>query len=137
MAPATVTADQFTAVWPGLYGSLRDVLGARRWALFRETEPVGVDGSTLLIGVRHDFHLESLRQDPAVSSIVATRAGDLLGGSVRVAFTSLEAAPAADEPEERVERDAMPEAPADATDPFRLVADELGGEVVEDDSGAR
>ncbi|MFO7548246.1 MAG: DNA polymerase III subunit gamma/tau [Acidimicrobiia bacterium] len=138
-APATVTAEQFVAVWPGLYGSLRDVLGARRWALFRETEPVGVEHGKLVIGVRHDFHLEALRQDAAVTSIVATRAGDLLGGSVGVMFRSIGEHPAAspEEAEPELEKEALFEAPDDLTDPFRLVASELGAELVEDDSDDR
>jgi DNA polymerase III subunit gamma/tau len=134
--PVSVTAEQFVAVWPGLYGSLRDVLGARRWALFRETEPVGVEHGKLVIGVRHDFHLEALRHDAAVTSIVATRAGDLLGGSVGVTFRSIgeQPVPSSEEPEPELEKEALFEAPDDLTDPFRLVATELGAELVEDDS---
>jgi DNA polymerase III subunit gamma/tau len=134
--PVPVTAEQFAAVWPGLYGSLRDVLGARRWALFRETEPVGVEHGKLVIGVRHDFHLEALRQDAAVASIVATRAGDLLGGSVGVMFRPIgeQPVPPSEEPEPELEKEALFEAPDDLTDPFRLVASELGAELVDEDS---
>src|SRR5690606_17014274 len=31
--------DRVQEVWPGLFGGLRDVLGSRRWALFREVTP--------------------------------------------------------------------------------------------------
>jgi DNA polymerase-3 subunit gamma/tau len=149
-AAVTPTVEQFQSIWPALFAGLRDLLGARRWALFRETEPQAVDGSTLVIGVRHDFHLRSLVGDDAVAKIVATRAGDLLGGDVRVVFRALghggggsataanppPSRPAArddDEmPPERVDRDQFMEAPPDVTDPLKLLEDELGGTVIEE-----
>jgi len=144
--PAKVTMESFRSIWPGLFGGLRELLGARRWALFRETEPGGVEGSTLIIHVRHDFHLESLKGDPAVAAVVATKAGDLLGGSVSVQFRPAdvvdprssavgEGAPQEvpdDEDAEVPDKDTMEEASADSTDPFKLVEDELGGVVIDD-----
>ena len=144
--PATVTIESFRSIWPGLFGGLRELLGARRWALFRETEPGGVEGSTLIIHVRHDFHLASLKSDPAVAAVVATKAGDLLGGSVSVQFRATDATDsgpatvgdgdahedAADEEGGVPDKDTMEEASADSTDPFKLVEDELGGVVIDD-----
>jgi DNA polymerase-3 subunit gamma/tau len=140
--PATVTLDSFKSIWPGLFGGLRELLGARRWALFRETEPGGVEGSTLIIHVRHDFHLASLKSDPAVAAVVATKAGDLLGGSVSVQFraadgTSVVAGPPGgaipdDEDGEVPDKDRMAEATSDATDPFKLVEEEFGGTVIDE-----
>jgi hypothetical protein len=145
-----LTIEKFRSVWPQLFGGLRDLLGARRWALFRETEPMDVRGSTLVVGVRHGFHLKSLEADPAAASIVATRAGDLLGGAVEVVFAPADgSAPAGEEQEsgptqqtepetepERVpDQDQMDEAPADLTDPFKLIEDELGGTVVDESDG--
>ncbi|MFP5333044.1 MAG: DNA polymerase III subunit gamma/tau [Acidimicrobiia bacterium] len=139
---AAVTLEQFRSIWPGLFGGLRELLGARRWALFRETEPGGVDGSTLVIHVRHDFHLASLRSDPAVAAVVATKAGDLLGGSVRVEFrpaddttpSSSTVAPAdtPDEDDEIPDKDSLAESSTDPTDPFHLVESELGGVVIDE-----
>lgn len=146
---ADLTIERFRSIWPQLFGGLRDLLGARRWALFRETEPMEVRGTILVVGVRHGFHLQSLKADPAAASIVATKAGDLLGGTVKVVFEP--ANPAADGETPSHESTAMPkasepepdrvpdmadldEAPDDSTDPFKLVEDELGGTVV-DDSG--
>jgi hypothetical protein len=134
------TLSQFEAIWPALFAGLRDLLGARRWALFRETEPAAVEGSTLIGGVKHDFHLKALVGDAAVSKIVATRAGDLLGGDVAVRFLPVEgagAAPAVDQSEEsfddqRVDREDLAEAPSDATDPLRLLEEQLGGKVVDE-----
>jgi DNA polymerase III subunit gamma/tau len=144
-SPAAVTMEAFRSIWPGLFGGLRELLGARRWALFRETEPGDVRGSTLIIHVRHDFHLASLRADPAVAAVVATKAGDLLGGSVSVEFRaadgpgpmggSIDAAsppPATDDAEEVPDKNSMAEASSDPTDPFKLVEDELGGVVIDE-----
>ncbi len=146
-----VTIDMFRSVWPQLFGGLRDLLGARRWALFRETEPLDVRGSTLIVGVRHGFHLKSLEADPAAASIVATRAGDLLGGAVEVVFAPADGSVtiAGDEndvrsnrredPEQEPERvpdqNQMDEASDDLTDPFKLIEDELGGTVVDESDG--
>ena len=143
--PASVTLESFRSIWPGLFGGLRELLGARRWALFRETEPGGVEGSTLIIHVRHDFHLESLKGDPAVAAVVATKAGDLLGGSVSVQFRASEgtggdsgpggsfrAGTGEESDEEIPDKDSMAEASADSTDPFKLVEDELGGTVIDE-----
>jgi DNA polymerase-3 subunit gamma/tau len=144
-----VTIEKFRSVWPQLFGGLRDLLGARRWALFRETEPMDVRGSTLVVGVRHGFHLKSLEADPAAASIVATRAGDLLGGVVSVVFapadgsvtvldegngrrTTREPEP---EPDRVPDQDQMDEAPDALTDPFKLIEDELGGTVVDESDG--
>jgi DNA polymerase-3 subunit gamma/tau len=146
-APAAVVSlEQFQSIWPGLFGGLRELLGARRWALFRETEPAAVEGNTLVVRVRHQFHLDALQTDPAVAAVVATKAGDLLGGSVQVEFrgdgpgadeeSSPDApsrpAPQDGDEESPPDKEALAEAPADLTDPFKLVADELGGIVVED-----
>jgi DNA polymerase III subunit gamma/tau len=136
--PAKVSMESFRSIWPGLFGGLRELLGARRWALFRETEPGGVEGSTLIIHVRHDFHLESLRGDPAVAAVVATKAGDLLGGAVSVEFRPADGVVVAgDESDGEAnevvpDKDSMAEATSDSTDPFKLVADELGGIVIEE-----
>ncbi len=136
--PAKVSMESFRSIWPGLFGGLRELLGARRWALFRETEPGGVEGSTLIIHVRHDFHLESLRGDPAVAAVVATKAGDLLGGAVSVEFRPADGVVIADDESDGddnevvPDKDSMAEASSDSTDPFKLVADELGGIVIEE-----
>jgi hypothetical protein len=110
-----------------------------------------VRGSTLVVGVRHGFHLKSLEADPAAASIVATRAGDLLGGAVEVVFAPADgsvtvvndeddARPGGrtepePEPERVPDQDQMDEAPDDLTDPFKLIEDELGGTVVDESDG--
>ncbi len=137
------TMAQFEQIWPALFAGLRDLLGSRRWALFRETEPGAVEGSTLVVAVKHDFHLKALKDDNAVAMIVSTRAGDLLGGDVRVVFrgpgeSGGGAAPIVDTDMEEdlssieFQPDRLIEAPPVLTDPFRLVAEELGGTVVDE-----
>lgn len=130
VAAVEVTFEQLKKVWPGLFGSLRDVLGARRWAFFREAVPVAVDGDTIVLEVAHDFHLESLEQDDAVSAIVATKAGDLLGGPVKVRFRSKAGQPSA--PSGEVDLGELEERPDAETDPAALLASELGAELVDE-----
>ncbi len=158
---ASVTMAQFETIWPRLFEGLRDVLGSRRWALFRETRAGATSGSTLWVDVKYDFHLKSLQDDDVVRSVVATRAGDLLGLPVEVAFrlvgeprpstdtagdsglgaSSRRGGDAKDHPEgvdgDEIDPERLLEAPPDVADPLRLVTDELGAKVVEeyDDEG--
>lgn len=126
-----VSFEQLQKVWPGLFGSLRDVLGARRWAFFREAVPAAVEGATIVLEVAHDFHLQSLQEDDAVAKIVATRAGDMLGSPVRVRFRLREGIPTADDDDEdNLDKTRLDERPA--VDPASLLASELGAQVVEE-----
>ncbi len=134
---ATVDFDRFRDVWPELFAGLRDLLGSRRWALFRETEPGAVVGATLFVDVRHDFHLRALQDDLSVAKIVATKAGDLLGGSVQVEFRAAGAgvpavATVEDDESIGVDKERLLEVAEDANDPFRLVVDELGADLVDE-----
>lgn len=130
LAQIDVSFDQLQKVWPGLFGSLRDVLGARRWAFFREAVPASVDGDVIVLEVAHDFHLQSLQEDDAVAAIVATRAGDLLGGPVRVRF-GLRAG-ADGEEDQTIDMNQLEDRPQVSTDPTTLLAAELGAEVVDE-----
>jgi len=125
-----VSLDQLQKVWPGLFGSLRDVLGARRWAFFREAVPASVDGDVIVLEVAHDFHLQSLQEDDAVAAIVATRASDLLGGAVRVRFGLRAGGDGADE--QTIDMNQLEDRPQSSADPTSLLAMELGAEVVEE-----
>jgi DNA polymerase-3 subunit gamma/tau len=125
-----VSFDQLQKVWPGLFGSLRDVLGARRWAFFREAVPASVDGDVIVLEVAHDFHLQSLQEDDAVAAIVATRASDLLGGPVRVRF-ALRPGTDGDE-DQTIDMNQLEDRPHVSSDPTTLLAAELGAEVVDE-----
>ncbi len=133
-APAIdITFDQLKKIWPGLFGGLRDVLGARRWAFFREAVPAGVEGNTIVLEVAHDFHLTSLEQDDAVSSIVATKASDLFGSPVKVKFRSKGGSPGSTgENDDQVDLDDLEERPNADLDPTSLLASELGAQVVDE-----
>jgi DNA polymerase-3 subunit gamma/tau len=124
-----VSFDQLQKVWPGLFGSLRDVLGARRWAFFREAVPASVEGDTITLEVAHDFHLQSLQEDDAVAAIVATRASDLLGSQVQVRFRSREGGGVVGE---EIDITQLEERSAKSTDPTSLLVEELGAEEVEE-----
>ena len=125
-----ISFDQLQKVWPGLFGSLRDVLGARRWAFFREAVPASVDDGVIVLEVAHDFHLQSLQEDDAVAAIVATRASDLLGGPVRVKFGLRAGGDESDD--QTIDMSQLEERPQSSEDPTSLLAAELGAEVVEE-----
>lgn len=131
-APAIdISFDQLQNVWPGLFGSLRDVLGARRWAYFREAIPVAAEGNVIVLEVAHDFHYQSLRADDAVAAIVGTRASDLLGGDVAVRFRLGKPTQEPTGPEE-INLDELETRDDQSTDPTQLLAAELGAEEVKD-----
>jgi DNA polymerase III subunit tau, C-terminal domain len=127
-----ITFEQLQKIWPGLFGGLRDVLGARRWAFFREAVPAAVEGNIIVLEVAHDFHLSALEQDDVVSKIVATKASDLFGSQVRVKFRSKTGQPAGVDSEAKIDMSQLEERPAAETDPTALLAAELGAEVVDE-----
>jgi DNA polymerase-3 subunit gamma/tau len=124
-----VSFEQLQRIWPGLFGGLRDLLGARRWAFFREAVPGAVEGSTIILEVQHDFHLTSLTEDDAVAPIVAAKASDLLGGRVEVRFRLKDREEQIGE-DESVDLNQLQERPE--RDPASLLESELGARVVDD-----
>ncbi len=129
--PIDISFEQLQKVWPGLFGGLRDLLGARRWAFFREAVPAAVERNTIILEVAHDFHLTSLEQDDAVAPIVAAKASDLLGGPVKVRFRIRSGAGDGDR-EEDLDLDDLEERPGEESDPAALLETELGAKVVDD-----
>jgi len=125
-----VSFEQLQKIWPGLFGGLRDLLGARRWAFFREAVPGAVEGNTIVLEVAHDFHLSSLEHDDAVAPIVAAKASDLLGGQVKVRFRLK--SDETSEDTESVDITQLEERPGAETDPASLLESELGARVVDD-----
>jgi DNA polymerase-3 subunit gamma/tau len=126
-----ISFEQLQKVWPGLFGGLRDLLGARRWAFFREAVPGAVEGNTIILEVAHDFHLTSLEQDDAVAPIVAAKASDLLGGPVKVKFR-LKADVGEGDDDGGVDLTQLEERPDQVRDPATLLQAELGATVIED-----
>jgi len=134
-ASLPVSADRLNEIWPALFGGLRQVLGARRWALFREATPAGIEGDFLILHVAQDFHLEGLQRDAATTALVATHASDLLGQPIGVEFRkSGVISPPGEDALSRIEldKDRLFEAPADAGDPTALLERELGATFVEE-----
>jgi DNA polymerase-3 subunit gamma/tau len=129
--PIDVSFEQLQRVWPGLFGGLRDLLGARRWAFFREAVPAAVERNTIILEVAHDFHLSSLEQDDAVAPIVAAKASDLLGGQVKVKFR-LKSQGVDEDSDDRVDLSQLEERPGTETDPAALLENELGAKVVDE-----
>lgn len=131
--PIDISFDQLQKIWPGLFGSLRDVLGARRWAFFREAVPAAVERNKIILEVAHDFHLTSLQQDDAVAPIVAAKAGDLLGGPVKVEFRlKNDGGDGGGGNDDEVDLDQLDERPKADADPASLLESELGAQVVDD-----
>lgn len=131
LPPIDISFEQLQKIWPGLFGGLRDLLGARRWAFFREAVPAAVERNTIILEVAHDFHLSSLTQDDAVAPIVAAKAGDLLGGSVKVKFR-LKSDDGEGDDDDGVDLTQLQERPDAETDPAALLESELGARVVDD-----
>jgi DNA polymerase-3 subunit gamma/tau len=129
--PIDISFEQLQNVWPGLFGGLRDLLGARRWAFFREAVPAAVERNTIILEVAHDFHLSALEQDDAVAPIVAAKAEDLLGGPVKVKFR-LKSGDGGGSDEEGVDLSQLEDRPEAANDPAALLQSELGAKVVDD-----
>ena len=125
-----VSLEQLKAIWPGLFGSLREVLGARRWAFFREAVPAAVDGNAIVLEVAHDFHLQSLQEDDDVANIVGARASELLKAPVQVRFALRDGG--LDDGDTDIDITQLEERPAEKMDPMSLLSSELGAEVVEE-----
>jgi hypothetical protein len=131
-APIDISFEQLQKIWPGLFGGLRDLLGARRWAFFREAVPAAVERNTIILEVAHDFHLSSLEQDDAVGPIVAAKAGDLLGGQVKVKFRLKNGGDGGDDDNNSVDLTQLHDRPESSMDPASLLESELGARVVDD-----
>jgi len=140
-SPSTEVEIDLTAfknIWPALSAQVKDELGNRRHALFREARPGLVDGSVLVIHVpgHLGFHLEQMISDPQFAAAVSASASALLGGTVTTRFEadnadqSTPASPEPDESDEVIDKDRMAEAAP--SDPVALVEDLLGGEVIDE-----
>ncbi|HDH03374.1 MAG TPA: DNA polymerase III subunit gamma/tau, partial [Actinobacteria bacterium] len=84
---AVPTSADLDRIWPQLVAAVRE-LGARREAVFRESSPDGVEGSTVVLTVpaHLEFHLEQLTSDKELRTFVTDRASALLGSLVEVEF---------------------------------------------------
>lgn len=138
--PASVDLER---IWPQLVAGVMRDMTVRRGALLREAIPGGVEGSTLvfLLPAGHDYHLETLSSDLKLHRYLTELAGKLLGVDVRVSFRAVDA-PAAHRnaapieeraPEPLPDKETLPEAPDNITDPQALLEEMFGAWVVEED----
>lgn len=134
--PSDLSIESVSACWPAVAGRLREVAGARRFALFQEARPVAVEGGAVVLEVPANlpFHLSQLQEDDALNAIIATALGDALGGRVGLKYRAGEpvsATTAAREPGRVPDKDSLVESGEGAIDAIALMTDLLDGEVVE------
>ena len=131
--PSSLDLRTFESAWPVIVARVRDELGPRRHALFREAIPVAAEDGvvTLHLPSRYFFHLEQLQADTELQIAVAAIAAQSLGGKVELEFAAAddEAAPAST-PERAPDKDTMSDEGDDETDAAALVVDMFGGEII-------
>ena len=134
-----VNLSDFSAAWPVIVSRIRTDLGARRHAFVKVAEPRSVEGSVAVLTMpsHQHFHLEQLNADEQLLGALEAVAAEILGSSITLRFVS-DDAPAAgvpdvvDEPPVRApEKDDLEEG-KDPEDPADMIADMLGGKIVEE-----
>jgi DNA polymerase-3 subunit gamma/tau len=132
-----LTLQEFEAVWPAIVGRIRSDLGARRHAFVMVAAPVEVtDGVAMLeIPSHQHFHLEQLQADLELQKAISDVADELLGGGVGLAFRSGSDGGEPKEPDlprQAPDKERLLEEGTTRDDPEHLIADMLGGEVIQD-----
>jgi DNA polymerase-3 subunit gamma/tau len=132
-----LTLDQFEAVWPVIVGRIRSDMGARRHAFIKVAEPVDVEDGVVIfeIPAHQHFHLEQLNADLGLHDGISQVASELLGGTVELAFRPGSDGGTHGEPElpdQAPDKERLLEQGSDRDDPEHLIADMLGGEVIQD-----
>lgn len=134
--PGDLSIESVSACWPAVAGRLREVAGARRFALFQEARPVAVEAGAVILEVPANlpFHLSQLQEDDALNAIIVTALGDAMGGRVALKYRAgepLSATSATPEPGRVPDKDSLVESGEGAIDAVALMTDLLDGEVVE------
>jgi hypothetical protein len=132
-----LTLEEFEAVWPAIVGRIRSDLGARRHAFVMVAAPVEVtDGVAMLeIPSHQHFHLEQLQADLELQKAISDVAAELLGGGIGLAFRSGSDGGEPKEPDlprQAPDKERLLEEGTTRDDPEHLIADMLGGEVIQD-----
>ncbi len=133
------TLADFSAAWPVIVSRIRTDFGARRHAFVKVAEPRSVEGSTAILTMpsHQHFHLEQLNADEQLRDALEAITAEILGSAVTLQFRS-DDDPA---PEEREVADESPfrapekddlEEGEDPEDPADMVADLLGGTIIEE-----
>ena len=133
--PTEVTLAEFSAAWPVVVARIRSDFGARRHAFVRVAEPESVGGgvAVLTLPVHQHFHLEQLNADDQLLRALETITAEVLGSTITLRFRSdddSETVPI-EEPTRAPEQDQLDDGPT-REDPEDLIADMLGGTVVEE-----
>jgi DNA polymerase-3 subunit gamma/tau len=131
--------SDFSAAWPVIVSRIRTDFGARRHAFVKVAEPRSVEGSVAVLTMpsHQHFHLEQLNADDQLLDALETIAAEILGSTITLRFVSddapaPEAQEVADEPPVRTpEKDDLEEGKG-PEDPADMIADMLGGKIVED-----
>jgi len=138
--PVGLDLAAIDGVWPQLVSKVREESGPRRYALFRETRPIGVEGATLILGIgaHLPFHLAQLQEDDRLTGVVTRAAGELLGGPVTIEYRPVNGEPkpaVADDdeiPEKTPDKDDLDDTGEGAIDPAEMIVNMLDGEIVDD-----
>ncbi len=137
---AVVTIAEFSVAWPVIVSRIRTDFGARRHAFVKVAEPRSVEGSVAVLTMpsHQHFHLEQLNADEQLRNALEAIAAEILGSSITLQFRSDDSAAApkekklVDEPPLRApEKDDL-EAGKNREDPADMIADMLGGKIVEE-----
>jgi len=130
-----VTLAEFSAVWPVVVARIRSDFGARRHAFVRVAEPESVSGgvAVLTLPAHQHFHLEQLNADDQLLRALESIAAEALGGTITLRFRSDDdtATVPTEETTRAPEQDQLDDGPT-REDPEDLIADMLGGTVVEE-----
>jgi len=134
--PSTeVTLAEFSSAWPVVVARIRSDFGARRHAFVRVAEPESVSGgvAVLTLPAHQHFHLEQLNADDQLLRALEAITADVLGSAITLRFRSdgdTKRVPT-EEPTRAPEQDQLDDGPT-REDPEDLIADMLGGTVVEE-----
>jgi DNA polymerase-3 subunit gamma/tau len=133
--PTEVTLAEFSAAWPVVVARIRSDFGARRHAFVRVAEPESVGGgvAVLTLPAHQHFHLEQLNADDQLLRALEAITAEVLGSTITLRFRSdddSETVPI-EEPTRAPEQDQLDDGPT-REDPEDLIADMLGGTVVEE-----
>ncbi len=121
-------------VWPNLVARVREASGPVRHSLLKVAAPHAVDGRKITVALPADpsFYFQRVSQDAGLADTVADIASELLRVPVTVVWTTADIVEAAAEvPETLPAAGELVDSDDGAIDPANMVADMLGGEVVD------
>ncbi len=133
------TLADFSAAWPVIVSRIRSDFGARRHAFVKVAEPRSVEGSVAVLTMpsHQHFHLEQLNADEQLRGALEAITAEIRGCTVTLQCRSDDdQVPAEMEtgdelPLRAPEKDDLAEG-EDPEDPADMVADLLGGKIVEE-----